>query len=148
MKIYLDTCCYGRPYDDQSQGENGVESLAVMILFFGYLYGACEIIGSEIVEFELSQIPDDIKRGNIQYLYSVVSRRVELNSHIEQRAAALQRYGLKAFDSLHLAAAESVNADVLLTVDKDFIKYAKRASSPVRVENPINFTIQEVKSER
>jgi predicted nucleic acid-binding protein len=116
-----------------------------MTLFFGYLCDACELIGSEVVEFELSQIPDDIKRGNIQRLYSVVSRRVEVNAHIEQRAAALQRYGLKAFDSLHLAAAEYAGADVLLTVDKDFIKYAKKAGSPVRVENPISFTIQEVK---
>ena len=120
----------------------------MMILFFGYLCNICELIGSEVAEFELSQIPDDIKRGNIQRLYSVVNQRVELNPQIEQRAAVLQRHGLKAFDSLHLASAESVSADVLLTVDKDFIKYAKRTGSPVRVENPIIFTIQEVKSER
>jgi len=148
MGIYLDTCCYGRPYDDQSQNQTGSESLAIMTVFFGYLCDVCELIGSEVVEFEISQIPDDIKRADIQRLYSVVSRRVELSPSIEQRAVALQRHGLKAFDSLHLAAAESAGADVLLTVDKDFIKYAKNAGSPVRVENPIKFTILGVKRER
>jgi hypothetical protein len=50
-------------------------------------------------------------------------------------------------DSLHFASAEYRNVDVLLTVDKDFIKYSKDITSPLKVENPINWFIKEIEND-
>lgn len=38
-----------------------------------------------------------------------------------RRAAALERWGIKPADALHVAAAESLRADVLLTCDDKFL---------------------------
>jgi len=32
MKLYLDNCCYNRPYDDQSQEKNHMEGEAVLTI--------------------------------------------------------------------------------------------------------------------
>ncbi|HPZ08922.1 MAG TPA: hypothetical protein PL110_12455 [Candidatus Eremiobacteraeota bacterium] len=32
MKIYLDTCCLNRPFDDQTQDRNRLEAEAIMII--------------------------------------------------------------------------------------------------------------------
>jgi predicted nucleic acid-binding protein len=47
---------------------------------------------------------------------------------------------------LHLAAAETVNADYLLTTDIDFISYSKRFTHNVKVVNPCDF-LEELKYE-
>ncbi|TEB04074.1 hypothetical protein Psch_04203 [Pelotomaculum schinkii] len=47
--------------------------------------------------------------------------------------------GFKPFYALHLASAESVVAEVLLTTDDKFLSKAKRNKNKlrVRVENPV-----------
>lgn len=47
--------------------------------------------------------------------------------------------GFKPFDALHLACAENVVAEVLLTTDDKFLNKAKKNKNKlrVRVENPI-----------
>jgi len=47
--------------------------------------------------------------------------------------------GFKPFDALHLACAESVFAEVLLTTDDKFLNKAKKNKNKLRfkVENPV-----------
>jgi hypothetical protein len=70
--------------------------------------------------------------------------RIE-SSAIQNRALEVQKYGLKSMDSLHFASAEYRNVDVLLTVDKDFIKFSKKINTSLVVENPINWFMEEIK---
>lgn len=46
---------------------------------------------------------------------------------------------IRTFDSLHIAAAESVNADVLLTTDDKLGKMASKLELKVKVHNPLQF---------
>ena len=50
-------------------------------------------------------------------------------------------------DSLHFASAEYGKANVLLTVDKDFINNSKQINSSLRVVNPINWFMEEIESD-
>jgi predicted nucleic acid-binding protein len=54
----------------------------------------------------------------------------------------------KSFDALHLACAESVFAEVLLTTDDKFLKKAKKNKSvlKVRVENPVTWLMEVTQS--
>lgn len=54
MTIYLDNCCYNRPFDDQTQERIHLESEAVLsILKMGQMKRAV-IVGSEILELEMN----------------------------------------------------------------------------------------------
>ena len=46
---------------------------------------------------------------------------------------------IRTFDSLHIAAAESAGADVMLTTDDKLEKIAARIELTVKVMNPLRF---------
>jgi predicted nucleic acid-binding protein len=104
-------------------------------------------MGSDVIEYEIMKTPDVIKRNKTLNLYRVKKERIVLNKEILKRASTVQEYKLKAIDSLHFASAEYGNADVLLTVDRDLIKHSKDIDSPLVVENPINWFMQEMKND-
>ncbi|NUN98656.1 MAG: hypothetical protein HUU16_21075 [Candidatus Omnitrophica bacterium] len=64
------------------------------------------------------------------------------------RAEILEGLGFKAADAVHIAAAESAAADVLLTCDDRMLSRARRLKRQlgVRVENPVDW-IREQKDE-
>jgi predicted nucleic acid-binding protein len=88
--------------------------------------------------------PDNNKLNKTLNVYSVKKESIDYNDVIEARAVEIQKYGLKPLDSLHFASAEYRNVDILLTVDKDFIKYSKEINTSLRVENPINWFMEVV----
>jgi predicted nucleic acid-binding protein len=105
------------------------------------------LIGSDIVEYEIMKMPDLNKLDKALNLYSVKRENIELNNEIGTRALEVQKYGLKPLDSLHFASAEYKKVDVLLTVDKDFVKYSRKINTSLRVENPINWFMEVIENE-
>jgi predicted nucleic acid-binding protein len=99
------------------------------------------IVGSDIVTTEIHQNPDVKERGITERLYNtVISDEAPAPPQRTTRAKELQQKGLKPMDAQHLAAAETIYADYLLTVDKDFIKKcSQRNFTTVKVINPITF---------
>lgn len=75
-----------------------------------------EIIGSDILEIEISKIKNNEKRSDVEGIYhALVTSCVQVTSEIKERAVQIREVSsIKNFDSLHLASAE-VGADVLLT---------------------------------
>ena len=63
---------------------------------------------------------------------------VLVGSAEEFRGTELEVLGFKPYDALHIACAESGDADILLTTDDRMLRLAKRyqAHLRVRVENP------------
>ena len=61
MKIYLDVCCFNRPFDDQLQDRVHLESEAVLSILNHSQVSNWVLIGSEAVDSEISKIPDDEK---------------------------------------------------------------------------------------
>jgi len=64
---------------------------------------------------------------------------------IYKRAEALETYGFKAIDALHVACAESAGVDYFLTCDDRLLKKQKR--STVSSMNPLDF-VQKVIGEQ
>lgn len=65
---------------------------------------------------------------------------VKVHARVAQRAIELASAGYGAYDALHLAAAESVKADVLLSTDDRFVKRAARGEGnpSIPVRNPVS----------
>jgi hypothetical protein len=147
LSIYMDCCCLNRSADDQTQDKIRIESDAIIGILSKCFYGSWKLIGSDIVEYEIIRTPDLNKRNRALNLYSLAKEKIIFNDVIERRALEIQKHGLKLFDSLHFASAEYRNVDVLLTVDKDFVKYSKKAGSILRVENPVNWYMKVIEND-
>jgi predicted nucleic acid-binding protein len=95
------------------------------------------MVGSDILENELLRISNFDKLKKVMDLYSLRGPRIVLNDQILDRSEEFQRLGLKLFDSLHLALAESFDENVvLLTTDDFFIKVAAKTDVKIPVKNP------------
>lgn len=55
MRIYLDACCYNRPFDDQTISRNHLESEAVLEILRRVENGNIELVQSNALEIELLQ---------------------------------------------------------------------------------------------
>ena len=109
--------------------------------------GELEIIGSDIIDDELSQMPDNERREKVELFLALASSQVALTLAIEQRAIELQKWNIAPLDALHLASAESARTDYSLTTDDDLLRRAKRAGLKVKIENPAKWLIQQTMDE-
>jgi predicted nucleic acid-binding protein len=135
----MDTCCYKRPFDDQTQDRIYLETEIILSIIAKCDRGEWVLLSSEVLEYEFSN-DKDAERGQYMIaLYCDNSNVFPLTDDIKRRAHELQTYGVKLLDSLHLATAEYANADVLLTVDDQFFNSAKRADSKIKVIRPKEF---------
>jgi len=139
--IYLDTCCYSRLFDGKASPEVTTEAGRIQHIIQNRFSGVYIIVGSGIVTTEIRQNPDTKERRIIERLYNtIISGKAKASARRRTRAAELETKGLKTMDARHLAAAESMDADYLLTVDKEFLKKASRPNfTTVKVINPILF---------
>jgi len=103
--------------------------------------GHWEWIGSEVLDLEINQTPDPERRRRVQLLASHTHRSIIIEQPEIERAQQLETWGISAFDALHLACAESGEADVFLTTDDKLLRrsaaYAQRLY--VQVENPLTW---------
>ena len=125
-KIYFDTCCLNRPFDDQTQERIHLEAEAILAILARIEKGEWTWIGSEVLMDEIEQMPDTQKLSRVRLLSDFIQQNVELGEKEIKRAQELQKEGFQLFDSLHIACAESSKADVFLTTDNRLLKLAKR----------------------
>jgi hypothetical protein len=69
--------------------------------------GVLEWVGSEYLDFEIGQDPDRERVRRVTGLLSLVGRRIEMSDPVVERARALERFGLRDLDALHIASVEA-----------------------------------------
>ena len=140
-RLYLDTCCFSRPSDDQTQLRVKLESEAIIDILERAARGEWTIIGSDVVQAELAAIRDPDRQASAQALAGFSVEHVHTDDTRGRRGEGLERMGLRGYDSLHIACAEAAGADVLLTTDDALIRRARRLQRElrVRVANPLTW---------
>ena len=138
MKIYLDTCCLSRPFNDQVQLRIRRETEAVEKIFDAFIDGRWTWIISEALTYEVNNNPDWIQRDRMKSQMDIANENVLTGAIEKVRSNDLEVLGFKRLDAWHLACAESGNVDVFLTTDDRLLRRAHRIRSElrVRVENP------------
>ena len=141
MKLYLDNCCYNRPYDDQAQEKIHLEGQAVLSIINRSMRGGDEIIGSPALELEIGWTGDVGKKEKVGCLYrQTVTTRAGYTEDVPKLASELSGHtGLKTLDAFHLSFAETAGADFLLTTDAKFEKLCSKLTLKVRVMNPLRY---------
>ncbi len=138
MRIYLDNCCYNRPFDDQSQLRVRLETeakLAVQLLMRNHLV---EYVWSDMLANEVEESPYWEQRERIESWVVGASTYVATTPEIEQRAEIIMALGIKASDAIHIASAAFANCDWFLTVDKGILKKIGLLEQ-MRIANPLDY---------
>ena len=141
MNIYLDVSCLNRPFDDQQQTRIRLEAEAVTLIFEQIDAGRWRQVSSQMAEIEIAAMPDPERRRRVGSLLPSRKERVSLTKGMYRRATELERLGFKPADALHVAAAEALKADVLLSCDDRLCRRGGRFRSKlrVRVADPLSW---------
>ena len=138
-RIYLDNCCYNRPYDDQSQLKIELETRAKLRVQEMVVAGRFELVTSYIIEFENDDNPYAERRFAIENFLKYASINIDESDEIINIANAAKSTGLKTKDALHAACAITAKCDYLITTDARFLKYT---DSRIKMSSPIEFVIE------
>ena len=138
-RIYMDVCCWNRPFDDQTQPRIHLEAEAVLAIVAAVECGRCQLLHSEIVDLEIDDSPDAERRQRLRRMIPQHHRYVRCDSKTISRALELEQLGFPGMDALHVASAEAGGADVLLTTDDRLLHVARRHANLLRtkIANPL-----------
>ena len=136
IRIYLDNCCFNRPYDNQGQLKIELETKAKLKIQEMIVDGELELAISYILEQENDDNPYLERKIAIGDFFKFATIDADETQEIIDIAKEAQATGLKIKDSLHAACAITTSCNYLLTTDKRFLKYV---DSRIQVLNPMQF---------
>ena len=138
MRVYLDNCCYNRPFDEQAQLRVVLETLAKLNIQQQMRDGVLEYAWSSVLDFEISKSRFLDRSLQIMPWAKGAVINVQIDDSIRFRAKEFEANGLKAMDALHVACAEAAECDWFFTTDRGILKKARNLTS-MRVANPVEF---------
>ena len=136
MKIYMDNCCFNRPFDDQSSLVVQLETEAKLDIQERVKQNELSLCWSFVLDYENRANPFKEVRNRINEWKKLATADCDLNDEITSKASELMKLGLKQMDASHVACAIYLKADYFLTTDKKIIN---KTISEVTVINPIDF---------
>ena len=135
-RLYLDNCCFNRPFDNQEQLKIKLETEAKLFIQRAIFLGKYELVWSYILEFENNQNPYEERYNAIRDWKKYACTFCVENDSIITYAETLFSKGIKVKDALHIACAVEANADFFITTDKKLIN---TVISEIRIVNPLIF---------
>ncbi len=136
--VYLDNCCFNRPYDDQSQIRINLETQAKLYIQKLIVDQKIELVYSYMSRYENSQNPFKIRKDTIANFFRKASVYVSEDNAdiIQNNASEIMKTGIKAKDAIHIACAIFGKADIFLSTDIRLLKYK---TDEIKLMNPTAF---------
>ena len=144
MKIYLDNCCFNRPFDDQKQLRIKLEAEAKLRIQEEIRSGTFQLVWSYILDYENSKNPYLDRRLQINEWKQYADMDIVENGELITHAHSLQKLDLGKLDSMHVACAISANCDYFLTTDDKILKKSYQICR-IQVADPILFIKEALK---
>jgi len=139
LKIYLDNCCYNRPFDDLTVGKNGLEAntklfIQSLVKFksIALYYSFMSLVENDCNPHEEQKeyILDFMEANAVGF---VGTKRID---EIEALSDEIMQTGIKKKDATHLACSIIAECDYFITTDKRVISYK---TDRIEIINPIGF---------
>ena len=144
MKIYLDLCAIQRPLDTSNQIRIVLESEAVLGIIAFSDIGQVELLSSEALLYEGEQSSLPVRKEHTSAILAKAKSVLNVTGKEKSRAAEIMKAGIKPLDALHIALAESGNANYFCTCDDKLLRNAKKIKDlAVKVLNPVDL-VQEI----
>lgn len=142
MRIYLDNCCFNRPFDDQSQIRIRLESEAKLRIQADIVEEKFKLVWSYILDAENKANPFEERMNAISYWKNQAVSMIKENKKIVKTAKRFNEIGLHSKDALHISCAISGKCKYFLTTDDKIIN-KNSAIKEIIIIDPIDF-IKEV----
>lgn len=142
MRIYLDNCCFNRPYDSQEQLQVAMETQSKLHIQSRVKNGELELVDSYILNYENSCNPFEMRRQAIaEFLQKYAAFYVgpERDGAITDKALEIMKNGIKEKDAFHVSAAIYSKCDYFITTDRRLLKYKTKE---VKIVSPIEFIVE------
>lgn len=147
-RIYLDLCCFNRPYDDQSYETIRLETEAKLFIQDGIRSGEIEFVWSFMLSFENNANPYEECKESIADWKEIATVNVHAHDTIRGQARRYEMLGIDPKDALHVSCAIAGNAGYFLTTDKYLLKKSA-VIKDIIIVNPIEFVrIKEGRNEK
>ncbi len=142
IRIYLDNCCFNRPFDDQSQIRIRLEAEAKLRIQDDIVEEKFELVWSYILEAENVANPFEERMNTIFDWKKKATAVIKENKKILAKANRLKEFGLRSKDAPHISCAISAKCKYFLTTD-DKILNKNNVIKEIAIIDPIGF-IKEV----
>jgi len=143
MKIYLDNCCFNRPFDDQSQFRIRLEAEAKLKIQDEIRSGNIDLVWSYILDYENSKNPFEERKNQIHEWRILSVTIVQADDEIIKFSNQFMEDGIQKFDSLHIACAINSGCEYLLTTD-DKVLNKNQNINGITIIDPFGF-VKEMK---
>ncbi len=143
MIIYLDNCCFNRPFDDQKQLRIRLEAEAKLGIQEAVRSGDLELAWSYILDFENENNPFLDRRERTRGWRRYAKVDCVENPAIKKIAKSLRQKGLRKIDALHVACAIHAGCDYFITTD-DKILNKSGIINGIAIDGPIGFIKKEL----
>ena len=144
FRVYLDNCCFNRPFDNQSHLKIRLETEAKLEIQARIAAGELELAWSYILDYENEANPFAERRDAIRIWRNLACTDQMATEDVIKKAKALALLGMKNKDSLHLACAIATNSDVFLTTDGGILR-KRETIREIRVCSPVDFIQEEIR---
>ena len=134
--VYLDTCCFNRPYDDQQHPLIRIETEAKLLIQYEVMKQNIDIVWSFILHYENSDNPFADRKRQIALWEARATRSVPYSHEVQKQAQRITALGIKTKDALHIACAIAAEAKYFITTDKKLLN--KRVDGIV-ITDPMDF---------
>jgi hypothetical protein len=139
--IYLDMCCFKRPFDDQRQPRIRREAEAVSTLIEQAERVRVALVRSPALLLENDANPREDRRLAAALWIDRATVEVAHSPEVERRAMELSALGFAPLDSLHVSYAEAAGARALLTCDDELVGLGRQHAGLLRtvIRNPVDY---------
>lgn len=141
IKLYLDNCCFNRPYDDQNYISIKIESEAKIAIQEKIKKNEIDLCWSYILDIENKNNPFIERKTEIEKWKALAAFDTEENEAILNNMNNLIKFGLKPLDSLHISCAIELKCDYFLTVDKGILKKSDQIDN-IHILSPIDLIVK------
>ena len=144
MRIYMDNCCFNRPFDDQSDIRIRLETEAKLYIQEKIINRGIELTWSYIIDYENLFNPFEERRNTIDKWKSHAIIDIVETGDIINNAGLIRKFGVKNRDALHVACAIEAGCNYFLSTDDSLLQKLSGLDK-IKVLNPISFlTVLEV----
>lgn len=141
MRIYLDNCCFNRPFDDQMDARVRLETEAKLQIQEQVRTKQLELAWSYILDYENSKNPFLERKIAIQDWRDHAVVEIKVSPDLIKKARALYQKNIKAKDALHVACAIKAKCRYFITTDDVLIRRLAGLSE-IEVVNPTSFIVR------
>lgn len=135
MLIYLDVCCFNRPWDDQLSARVRLETEAKLLLQERVRSGAASLVWSYVLTYENNFNPHRERRETIAAWQQLALSTVQASEAVVAIAEQIQAAGATAFDALHVGCAIHAGAALFVTTDDRLLRIVQRRTD-IRAQLP------------